>query len=117
MAIGTAALIGWVVAKTAALPFIIGLDSAEPVQLADGLCAALAAVTALFALSALGVSHRGRPQVDRQRRIEWMRRHRCRGLDDLGAMRMMVVHRRHCPGTRGEKQSAGDGADQYPRGS
>jgi hypothetical protein len=42
------AFVGWVVAKTAGLWFIPGLDVAEPVQTADGLAAGLAMATVLL---------------------------------------------------------------------
>jgi hypothetical protein len=63
-AIGNAALfIGWVLAKTKGLNFISGLDSVEPIQIADGLCAALALLSTVAAsLVFLGVRPRqGRP--------------------------------------------------------
>ena len=52
--VGLGALGGWGLAKTAGLPGIPGLDSAEPVQLADGLAAALAAACAAASMAALG---------------------------------------------------------------
>ena len=49
-AVGNAALVGgWVLAKWKGLSFIPGLDVAEPIQFADALCAALAAVSAVAA--------------------------------------------------------------------
>jgi hypothetical protein len=63
-AIGNAALfIGWVLAKTKGLNFISGLDEVEPIQFADGLCAALALLSTVSAsLVFLGVRPRqGRP--------------------------------------------------------
>ena len=44
---------GWLVAKTAGLPLIAGLDVPEPVQLADALAAALAALAGLLSAVAL----------------------------------------------------------------
>jgi len=44
--------IGWVAAKRNGLPFIDGLGDKEPVQFADGLCAALALVSAIAAAKA-----------------------------------------------------------------
>ena len=51
--LGIAALGGWVIAKSTGLPGIDGLDRAEPVQFADGLCAALAAGSALVAAASI----------------------------------------------------------------
>ncbi len=49
-AAGNAALLaGWVLAKWKGLSFVPGLDEAEPIQFADALCAALAALSALTA--------------------------------------------------------------------
>jgi hypothetical protein len=42
-------LVGWAIAKTSGLSFVDGLDDAEPMQLADGLAAGLAAVTLVAA--------------------------------------------------------------------
>ena len=53
VAIGGAALAGWIVAKADGIPFINGLDDKEPIQLADGLCALLAGVTMMASALAL----------------------------------------------------------------
>lgn len=53
--VGLGALGGWALAKTTGLPLIGGLDAAEPVQLADGLAAALAAACVVAAVAALGL--------------------------------------------------------------
>jgi hypothetical protein len=47
------ALVGWAWAKTAGISFIDGLESAESVQLADGLAAGLAAASLLLAAVSL----------------------------------------------------------------
>ena len=52
-ALGAGALAGWVVAKTAGLDVIDGLEEAESIQTADGLAAALAFVTLALATAAL----------------------------------------------------------------
>jgi hypothetical protein len=53
--IGGLAVAGWVVAKADGIGFINGLDDKEPIQLADGLCALLAAITmTASALALLG---------------------------------------------------------------
>jgi hypothetical protein len=55
VAIGAVAVAGWIVAKADGIGFINGLDDKEPIGLADGLCALLAAVTmAASALALLG---------------------------------------------------------------
>ncbi len=61
--IGTGVLAGWALAKVSGIPFIAGLDVAEPVQTADGLAAglALASVSALGA--ALWPEHDARPRL------------------------------------------------------
>lgn len=51
--LGAAAFAGWVLVKARGIGFINGLDDKEPIQLADGLCAALEAVS--FATAALAV--------------------------------------------------------------
>jgi hypothetical protein len=56
--ISAAALVGWIVAKTKGLTFIDGLDDKEPVQLADGLAAALASITLVACAAALIVKRR-----------------------------------------------------------
>lgn len=61
--ISVAALGGWVIAKSTGLPGIDGLDHAEPVQLADGLCAALAAGSALMAAASLRLRLHGPRQL------------------------------------------------------
>jgi hypothetical protein len=52
-AINLAALGGWIIAKTAGISFIDGLEDAEPAQFADTTAAAFAAVAVLAALAAL----------------------------------------------------------------
>jgi hypothetical protein len=48
-AFGNAAVLGgWLAAKTVGIPFVDGLEAAEPVQLADGLAAGLAAAAVVF---------------------------------------------------------------------
>jgi hypothetical protein len=47
--LGVGAFAGWVVAKTAGISFIEGLDVAEPVQAADAVCAGLALTSAIGA--------------------------------------------------------------------
>jgi hypothetical protein len=49
--IGTGAIAGWALAKVSGIPFIAGLDEAEPIQTADGLAAGLA-LTSVLALGA-----------------------------------------------------------------
>ncbi len=49
-----AALVGWLLAKTTGVPYVDGLRSAEPVQLADASAAVLALVAGLLAALALG---------------------------------------------------------------
>jgi hypothetical protein len=51
---------GWVLAKTKGLTFVDGLDQVEPIQVADGLAAALAAVSALAAVWSLKRHHADR---------------------------------------------------------
>jgi hypothetical protein len=51
--VGLGAVAGWALAKTTGVPFVPGLDVAEPVQLADGVAAALALTAA--GLAALGL--------------------------------------------------------------
>lgn len=52
-AVNGAALGGWLLAKTSGISFVAGLDAVEPVQFADGLAAAFAAVAVIAALIAL----------------------------------------------------------------
>lgn len=61
--IGAGALGGWALAKVSGIPFVAGLDVAEPVQTADALAAglALASVSALGA--ALWPEHDARPRL------------------------------------------------------
>jgi hypothetical protein len=61
--IGAGTLAGWALAKVSGIPFIDGLDVAEPIQTADGLAAglALASVSALGA--ALWPKHSASPQL------------------------------------------------------
>ncbi len=53
LVINTGAVIGWSAAKTSGLPFVKGLDVAEPVQTADALAVGLAVGTVLVAGAAL----------------------------------------------------------------
>ena len=53
VAVNGAAVVGWVLAKTSGIGFIDGLETSEPTQWADGLCAALAAAAAVFAAVAV----------------------------------------------------------------
>ncbi len=50
---GVGAVAGWVVAKSIGIPFVAGLDVAEPVQAADALAAGLAAASVIVGLLAL----------------------------------------------------------------
>ena len=50
-AVNAASVVGWVVAKTVGIGFIDGLKKAESVQATDLLCAVLAALAVLFAIS------------------------------------------------------------------
>ena len=63
IALGGAALAGWVLAKAWGIWFIQGLNDKEPVQLADGLCALLAGVTLVTSTAALLVRHRVLPRA------------------------------------------------------
>lgn len=66
-AVGNAVLFaGWVLAKWKGLSFVDGLDEVEPVQFADALCAALAAVSAVAASVAFV---RTRPHPTRPGRV------------------------------------------------
>ncbi|HEY5153916.1 MAG TPA: hypothetical protein VIJ47_04220 [Acidimicrobiales bacterium] len=58
VAVNVALVAGWALAKTKGLTFIDGLDQVEPVQFADGLAAALAAVAGVGSAWALRRSHR-----------------------------------------------------------
>jgi hypothetical protein len=64
-AIGTvialASLVGWTLAKTRGLTFIDGLETKEKIQLADGLCATLEAITLVTATAALFIRRRALP--------------------------------------------------------
>lgn len=51
--INVGALVGWFLAKSSGISFIDGLDAVEPIQRADGLAAALAAVAVVVALRGL----------------------------------------------------------------
>src|SRR4051794_17734037 len=53
---GLAAVVGWVLAKSRGISFIAGLDEVEPIQLADGAAALLAAVATIGAAGALAPS-------------------------------------------------------------
>jgi hypothetical protein len=53
VAINGAAVGGWILAKTAGISFIDGLEVSEPVQLADGIAAGLAIVTVVLAFAAI----------------------------------------------------------------
>jgi hypothetical protein len=56
--IAFASLVGWSLAKTKGLTFIDGLQTKEKIQLADGVCAGLEAITFVFATAALFVRRR-----------------------------------------------------------
>ncbi|WP_143030373.1 MFS transporter [Blastococcus aurantiacus] len=58
--IGTGALAGWALAKVSGIPFVAGLDQAEPIQTADGLAAGLALTSVLALGSALWPEHDAR---------------------------------------------------------
>lgn len=53
LGIGLAAFLGWVWTKTAGIPFVDGLDEAEPVRLADAVAAGLALVVVASATKTL----------------------------------------------------------------
>ncbi len=59
--IGTGALAGWALAKVSGIPFVAGLDEAEPIQTADGLAAGLALTSVLALGAALWTWRSGRP--------------------------------------------------------
>jgi hypothetical protein len=59
--IGTGTLGGWVLAKVSGIPFIAGLDEAEPIQTADGLAAGLALTSVLALGAALWAWRSARP--------------------------------------------------------
>lgn len=59
--IGTGALTGWALAKVSGIPFIAGLDDAEPIQAADGLAAGLALASVLALGAALWTWRSARP--------------------------------------------------------
>jgi hypothetical protein len=61
--LGAVAVGGWVMAKRWGLWFVDGLDDKEPIQLADGLCAALAGVAMVTSAAALLVRRRALPQL------------------------------------------------------
>ena len=56
VAVGLTAVAGWALAKTVGLPLVDGLESVEPVQLADVSAAVLAAVAAVLSAVAVGRS-------------------------------------------------------------
>jgi hypothetical protein len=58
--LGGGAVAGWVLAKTSGIGFIPGLDRVEPIQVADTIAAALAAVATGAAVTSLARSYRGR---------------------------------------------------------
>jgi hypothetical protein len=60
--IGTGALAGWALAKVSGIPFVAGLDEAEPIQTADGLAAGLALASVLALGAALWPEHDARPR-------------------------------------------------------
>jgi len=61
--IATGTLAGWALAKVSGIPFVAGLDEAEPIQTADGLAAGLA-LASVFALgAALWPEHGARPRL------------------------------------------------------
>lgn len=51
--INTAAIVGWAAAKTTGIPGVVGLDVAEPIQVADGLAIGLALTSVVVAAAAL----------------------------------------------------------------
>jgi hypothetical protein len=57
--IGVGTLAGWALAKVSGIPFVAGLDDAEPIQTADGLAAALALTSVLALGAALWPPHSG----------------------------------------------------------
>lgn len=59
--IGVGAVAGWVMAKAQGIGFVDGLDVAESVQLADGLAAALAAVSVVLVVVALQAGRASSP--------------------------------------------------------
>lgn len=59
--IGTGALAGWALAKVSGIPFVAGLDEAEPLQTADGLAAGLALASVLALGAALWPRHSASP--------------------------------------------------------
>ena len=54
VALGLVAVLGWALAKTVGLPLVDGLQTVEPVQLADGTAAALATLATVLAAVAVG---------------------------------------------------------------
>jgi hypothetical protein len=54
IAVGLVALGGWALAKTVGLPFVVGLETVEPISFPDASCAALAAIATIAAFAALG---------------------------------------------------------------
>jgi hypothetical protein len=61
--VGAGALGGWALAKVTGIPFVAGLDVAEPVQTADGLAAGLALASVLALGAALWPEHDARPRL------------------------------------------------------
>lgn len=61
-AVSTVSIGGWVLAKSSGIAFIDGLETVEPVQLADGLAAALAIASLLLMLIASMVSETTSPR-------------------------------------------------------
>lgn len=59
--IQTGVLAGWALAKVSGIPFVTGLDEAEPIQTADGLAAGLALASVLALGAALWTWRSGRP--------------------------------------------------------
>ena len=53
VAISAAAVAGWILAKTAGISFVDGLDAAEPVQTADALAAGLASAALLVGIGSI----------------------------------------------------------------
>ena len=64
VALGGAAVVGWIMAKTSGISWVDGLQDAEPVQWSDGLCAALAAIAGI-GLAPLWLSDMIRASIER----------------------------------------------------
>lgn len=64
VALNAAAVVGWVLAKTAGIAFVAGLDTPEPLQSADAVAAGLALAAVLVATTALRRAARPRRRAD-----------------------------------------------------